>query len=87
MQSFGMALYLKNDPQAIEKYKSHHQKVWPEVETALKSVGITTMKIFLIGRKLFMYMETVDDFKPERTDGKQPVEVRRAKRRRSKKSD
>jgi L-rhamnose mutarotase len=66
MQSFGMALVLKNDPQAIESYKSHHQKVWPEVESALKSVGITTMKIFLIGRKLFMYMETVDDFKPER---------------------
>jgi L-rhamnose mutarotase len=66
MQSFGMALNLKNDPQAIETYKSHHQEVWPEVESALKSVGITTMKIFLIGRKLFMYMETVDDFKPER---------------------
>lgn len=66
MQSFGMALNLKNDPQAIETYKSHHQKVWPEVESALKHVGITKMKIFLIGRKLFMYMETVDDFKPER---------------------
>ena len=66
MQSFGMALKLKNDPQAIETYKSYHQKVWPEVETALKRVGITTMKIFLIGRRLFMYMETVDDFEPER---------------------
>ena len=66
MQSFGMALNLKNDPQAIETYKSHHQKVWPEVESALKDVGITTMKIFLIGRKLFMYMETIDEFKPQR---------------------
>ena len=66
MRSFGLALNLKNDPQAIEKYKSHHRNVWPEVETALKRVGITSMKIFLIGRKLFMYMETVDDFEPER---------------------
>ena len=66
MQSFGMALNLKNDPQAIETYKSHHQKVWPEVESALKDVGITTMKIFLIGRKLFMYIETIDEFKPQR---------------------
>jgi L-rhamnose mutarotase len=66
MQSFGMALNLKDDPLAVEKYKSHHQKVWPEVETALQRIGITAMKIFLIGRKLFMYMETVDDFEPQR---------------------
>ena len=66
MQSFGMALNLKNDPRAIEDYKSYHRKVWPEVEAALKHVGVTSMKIFLIGRKLFMYMETIDGFRPER---------------------
>lgn len=66
MQSFGFTLNLKDDPLAIEAYKTYHQKVWPEVESALKSVGIISMKIFLIGRKLFMYMETNDDFKPER---------------------
>jgi L-rhamnose mutarotase len=61
-----MALNLRDDPRAIGAYKSHHRNVWPEVETALKSVGITSMKIFLIGRKLFMYLETVDDFEPAR---------------------
>ena len=66
MRSFGLALNLKNDPDAVEKYKSYHQNVWPEVETALKRVGIVSMKIFLIGHKLFMYVETVDDFEPER---------------------
>ena len=66
MKSFGMALNLRDNPQAIEKYKEHHSNVWPEVEEALKSVGITAMKIFLIGRKLFMYMETVDDFEADR---------------------
>jgi L-rhamnose mutarotase len=66
MKSFGMALNLKDDARAIEAYKLHHRNVWPEVETALKSVGITSMKIFLIGRKLFMVLETVDDFKPAR---------------------
>ena len=66
MQSLGMALNLKNDPQAIEKYKAYHQNVWPEVETALKRIGITSMKIYLIGRRLFMYMEAVDSFAPER---------------------
>lgn len=66
MKSFGMALNLKDDPQVIEKYKEYHRNVWPEVEQSLKGVGITSMKIFLIGRKLFMYMETVDDFEADR---------------------
>lgn len=66
MQSFGFALNLKDDPRAIESYESYHQEVWPEVESALEQVGITTMRIFLIGQKLFMYMEALDDFKPER---------------------
>jgi L-rhamnose mutarotase len=66
MQSFGLALNLKNDPQAIERYKAYHQNVWPEVAAALKHVGITSMKIYLIGRKLFMYMEAADGFVPER---------------------
>ena len=66
MKSYGFALNLKNDPQAIEKYKAFHQNVWPEVAAALKQVGITSMKIYLIGRRLFMYMEVVDDFAPER---------------------
>ena len=66
MQSFGFALNLKDDPQAIEKYKAFHQNVWPEVPAALKQVGIISMRIYLIGRRLFMYMEAVDDFSPER---------------------
>ena len=66
MKAFGMALNLKDDPQTIKKYKEYHRNVWPEVEEALKAVGITSMKIFLIGRKLFMYMETVDDFEADR---------------------
>ena len=48
MKSFGMALNLQNDPEAIEKSKSYHQNLWPEVETALKDVGITSLKIFLV---------------------------------------
>jgi len=66
LQSFGMTLNLKDNPQAIETYKSYHQNVWPEVESALKRIGVTSMKIFLIGCKLFMYLETVDEFNPER---------------------
>ena len=66
MKSFGMAIDLKNDPRAIESYKEYHTKVWPEVLEGLRDVGITKMKIFLLGRRLFMYYEAGDDFEPSR---------------------
>jgi L-rhamnose mutarotase len=66
MRHFGFALDLEDDPAAVEKYRRYHQNVWPEVEEGLKKVGITVMRIYLIGRRMFMYMETVDDFEPRR---------------------
>ena len=66
MKGFGLTLNLKDDPQIIEKYKEYHRNVWPEVEKALEEIGVTKMKIFLLGRRMFMYMETGDDFIPER---------------------
>jgi L-rhamnose mutarotase len=62
MKVFGLTLNLKDDRQVIENYKEYHRNVWPEVEAALREVGITAMKIFLLGRRLFMYMESGDDF-------------------------
>ena len=66
MKAFGLTLNLKDDPEVIEKYKEYHRKVWPEVEQAVKTIGITSMRIFLLGRTMFMVMETVDAFVPER---------------------
>ena len=65
MKTFGLTLNLKDDPETIETYKEHHRSVWPEVEAALKTVGIRAMRIFLLGRRVFMYMETGDDFNPD----------------------
>ena len=62
MKAFGLTINLREDPQIIEKYKEYHRNVWPEVEQALRKVGVTSMKIFLLGRRLFMYMETIDGF-------------------------
>ena len=66
MKSFAMTLHLKDDPKTIETYKEYHRNVWPEVEQSLKAVGIVSMQIFLLGRRLFMYMETTDDFEAQR---------------------
>ena len=66
MKAFGFALNLKDDPDLIAKYKEHHRNPWPEPLQGLGEVGVTDMKIFLLGRSMFMYMTTVDDFDAER---------------------
>lgn len=64
MKSFAQALDLRDDPESIAEYKQWHENVWPEVLQALRGIGITEMKIFLIGNRLFMYAEAPDDFDP-----------------------
>lgn len=61
-----MTLLLKDEPGIVERYKQHHQTVWPEVVSRLRGVGVVEMKIYLAGRRLFMYMEAVDGFDPNR---------------------
>ena len=66
MTVFAMTLNLKDDPQVIERYKEYHRAVWPEVKEGLRGIGITRMKIFLHGRRLFMYVEAREGFDPAR---------------------
>jgi L-rhamnose mutarotase len=66
MKSFAQALDLHEDPELIELYKQHHRDVWPEVVEGLRQIGITKMKIFLLGSHLFMYCEAHDTFDPAR---------------------
>ena len=66
MKHFGLTLNLKDDPEIIEQYKDYHQNAWKETLAGLKAVGITRMNIYLLGRRLFMTMETVDNFDIER---------------------
>ena len=66
MQSYGLTLLLKDDADVIDRYKRYHREAWPAVIARLKEIGIIEMKIFLIGRRLFMYMEAIDGFDPDR---------------------
>ncbi|HLZ07952.1 MAG TPA: L-rhamnose mutarotase, partial [Chloroflexota bacterium] len=50
----------------IESYKTHHQAVWPGVCARLREVGVQEMKIFLRDRRMFMFIETSDEFEPRR---------------------
>jgi len=57
-----LALDLKNDPQLIKEYEDHHKKIWPEIALSIKESGITNMEIYRFQNRLFMIMETTEDF-------------------------
>lgn len=66
MKPFAQALDLADDPALIAAYKEHHRAVWPEVVAALRAIGITRMRLFRHGTRLFMYYEAPDSFDPSR---------------------
>lgn len=61
-------LELQNDSGLIEAYKRVHApgKVWPEITRGMREVGIIDMEIYIHGTRLFMIMETADDFDHDR---------------------
>ena len=64
MKKFCLALDLKNDPELIHQYETYHQSenAWPEVTQSILDSGIQNMEIYRTGNRLFMIMETDDDF-------------------------
>lgn len=61
-----LALDLKDDAEVVAEYVKWHQDVWPEVKRSITDSGITQMEIYGTGNRLFMIMETLDDFSFER---------------------
>ena len=57
-------LELKDDPELIEEYKYWHknENIWKEIPEGIKKVGILDMEIYLHGTRLFMIVETKQDF-------------------------
>ena len=66
MQIYARTIDLKDDDAIIAAYDAHHRAVWPEVAAGLCGIGIERMRIWRLGRRLFMLMETVDGFDPAR---------------------
>jgi L-rhamnose mutarotase len=61
-----LALDLKNDPNLIKEYEELHQQIWPGIAASIKDAGITNMEIYRFQNRLFMIMETTDDFSFEK---------------------
>lgn len=64
MKRFCLALDLVDDPALIAEYEHWHrsENAWPEIRKSILDGGITNMEIYRTGNRLFMIMETTDDF-------------------------
>ena len=66
MIRYCLALDLKNDERLIADYEKYHREVWPEIIKSLKDSGIVQLEIYRVSNRLFMIMETKDDFSFEK---------------------
>lgn len=66
MKRYCQTLDLYNEPQLIADYVQAHQHVWPEIKKGICEVGIIDMEIYIHENRLFMIVETNDEFDWER---------------------
>ena len=64
MKRYCLALDLVEDPHLIAEYEHWHSadNAWPEIKKSISDSGIMNMEIYRTGNRLFMIMETGDDF-------------------------
>lgn len=62
MKRYCQTLDLYNDSELINAYVREHQNVWDEIKEGMRSVGILDMQIYLLDNRLFMIVDTTDDF-------------------------
>ena len=76
MKRYCFALDLKDNADSIAEYEKIHENIWPEIRETIVVAGITDMQIYRIGTRMFMIMDTVDDFSFEaksKADAENPI--------------
>ncbi|QWX85001.1 L-rhamnose mutarotase [Cellulophaga sp. HaHaR_3_176] len=66
MKRYCLALDLKDDQKLIDEYVAYHKKVWPDILESIKASGIHTAEIYLVQNRLFMMLETQENFSFEK---------------------
>lgn len=66
MKKYALALDLVDDDELIREYEQYHRNGWPEIAESITGSGILSMEIYRTSNRLFMVMETTDDFSFER---------------------
>ena len=64
MKRYCLALDLKDDPTLIAEYERWHASGmgWPEVRQHDLKAGVLDLQIYRTGNRMFMILETSDDF-------------------------
>lgn len=57
MRRFGQVLGVRTE--CLAEYERHHERIWPEIEHAIREAGIRNYSIFHRGGQLFAYYEYV----------------------------
>ncbi|MEZ2336929.1 L-rhamnose mutarotase [Mucilaginibacter sp. RCC_168] len=68
MKRYCLALDLKDDPHLIAEYERWHkaENSWPEIRKSIVDAEIWDMQIYRTGNRLFMIMETSDQYEPQK---------------------
>jgi len=64
VKKYCFALDLKDDPELIAEYEYWHraENGWPEIRKSIMDAGVTDMQIYRTGNRLFMVMDTSDNY-------------------------
>lgn len=62
MKKYTLALDLIDEADLIHQYEDHHINSWPEINKSIIDAGIHLMEIYRSGNRLFMIIETSDEF-------------------------
>jgi L-rhamnose mutarotase len=76
MKRYCFALDLKDDPASIAEYEKIHENIWPEIRKSILDASITDMQIYRVSNRMFMIMDTEDDFSFEvkaKADAESPI--------------
>jgi L-rhamnose mutarotase len=66
MKRFCLTLDLRPDPALIAEYVDYHREGWTEIHASIRDAGVVDMQLYELGGRVFMIMETTDDFSFER---------------------
>jgi len=66
MLRYCFTLDLRRDPELIAEYIELHKVGRPEIHKSIRDAGVLDMQLFELDGRLFMIMDTVDDFSFER---------------------
>ena len=70
MKRYCQTLELYDNPELIAAYVEEHRHVWDEVKAGIREVGILDMQIYIWGNRLFMIVDTVDEFDWEKDNAR-----------------